>query len=67
MPLSLTKPTIGGDDGVWGPPLNGDLDAIETWANAEEQARLDLQASVPTIDAMNAAIAAAVAQPILGF
>lgn len=36
MPLSLTKPTVGGDNGAWGTKLNTALDAITSFVNGLE-------------------------------
>lgn len=36
MPLSITKPTVGGDSGAWGTILNTALDAIKTFVDGVE-------------------------------
>lgn len=38
MTVSLTKPTVGGSDGVWGPLLNSALDALAAEINGHETA-----------------------------
>lgn len=67
MPLVVTKPIVGGDNGIWGPIEDTVTDTIVAYVNDQEQQRLDAESTFATTDAMNAAIAAAVSAPILGF
>lgn len=51
MPLSLTEPVVGGDNGSWGSKLNAALDAIVSFVNALETtlaAKLGLAGGVLT-------------------
>lgn len=67
MPVSITKPTDGGDTGVWAPIADTVLDTLVTFVNGEEAAREAGDAARPTFDQMNAAIAAAIAAAFQAF
>jgi hypothetical protein len=48
MPISITKPTVGGSNGTWGTELNTALDTIVTGVNNLEGAAAGIPASTVT-------------------